>query len=151
RRRRGACPPRARAAPSRGTGTPWSRTRHRRETQWWLRGSGPGGAPRRRRTTAYRTAGRAARGRTRRWTAVRPIRRWRSRAATRAVARRPARRSHRVGRRHADQSESDDEAYARGLDEPKAGLRQLGRYAFAHHVAVVVEAVHRRRVLAQPR
>ena len=59
--------------------------------------------------------------------------------------------SHRLGRGHAEQVEADRQPDAGRLDQPQPGLGQLGRHVVAHHVAVVVEAVERRRPARAPR
>ena len=54
------------------------------------------------------------------------------------------------GARHAEQVEADGEADAGRLDQPQAGLGELGRHV-TEHVAVVVEAVERGRPARAPR
>src|SRR5437588_578882 len=63
----------------------------------------------------------------------------------------PRRSSHRLWRVGAEKLQPDRQAHARRLDQPQAGLGELGAHPFAQHVAVVVEAVEAAGQLADPR
>ncbi len=58
---------------------------------------------------------------------------------------------HRVGRRDADEIETGCETGPCRFTQPQTGLGELGRDAVAHDVAVVVEAVHGRGMVTEPR